>query len=32
MKPWLRMPGHPSPEEVFERVRKKIPAISLATV
>ncbi|HLH06622.1 MAG TPA: Fur family transcriptional regulator [Terriglobales bacterium] len=26
------MPGHPSPEEVFERVRKKVPAISLATV
>ena len=28
----MAMPGHPSPEEVFERVRKKIPAISLATV
>lgn len=26
------MPGHPSPEEVYLRVRKKIPAISLATV
>ncbi len=26
------MPGHPSPEEVFARVRKRIPAISLATV
>lgn len=26
------LPGHPSPEEVFEKVRKKIPAISLATV
>ena len=26
------MPGHPSPEEVYERVRRKIPAISLATV
>ncbi len=24
--------GHPSPEEVFERVRKQIPSISLATV
>lgn len=24
--------GHPSPEEVFERVRKLIPSISLATV
>jgi len=24
--------GHPSPEEVFERVRKHIPSISLATV
>lgn len=28
----IAMPGHPSPEEVFDRVRKKIPAISLATV
>src|SRR5512140_643626 len=28
----ISMPGHPSPEEVFDRVRKKIPAISLATV
>jgi Fe2+ or Zn2+ uptake regulation protein len=28
----MAMPGHPSPEEVFERVRKKVPAISLATV
>ena len=26
------MPGHPSPEEVFVRVRKRVPAISLATV
>jgi Fur family transcriptional regulator, peroxide stress response regulator len=26
------MPGHPSPEEVFARVRELIPAISLATV
>src|SRR5881275_2328463 len=26
------MPGHPSPEEVFARVRKRVPAISLATV
>jgi Fur family transcriptional regulator, peroxide stress response regulator len=26
------MTGHPSPEEVYARVRKKIPAISLATV
>jgi Fur family peroxide stress response transcriptional regulator len=26
------MPGHPSPEEVFDRVRKKLPSISLATV
>ncbi len=26
------MPGHPSPEEVYARVRKRIPAISLATV
>jgi Fur family peroxide stress response transcriptional regulator len=26
------MHGHPSPEEVYAKVRKKIPAISLATV
>lgn len=26
------MPGHPSPEEVYAKVRKYIPAISLATV
>src|SRR5450756_1536990 len=26
------MPGHPSPEEVYVRVKKRIPAISLATV
>lgn len=26
------MAGHPSPEEVFARVKKRIPAISLATV
>lgn len=26
------MPGHPSPEEVYERVRRKVPAMSLATV
>jgi len=26
------MSGHPSPEDVYLRVRKKIPAISLATV
>lgn len=26
------MPGHPSPEEVFSRVKRRIPAISLATV
>ncbi len=24
--------GHPSPEEIFDRVRKQIPSISLATV
>jgi len=28
----LAMDGHPSPEEVYARVRRKIPAISLATV
>jgi len=26
------MPGHPSPEEVFVRVKELVPAISLATV
>jgi Fur family peroxide stress response transcriptional regulator len=26
------IPGHPSPEEVYERVREHIPSISLATV
>ncbi len=26
------MPGHPSPEEVYARVRRRVPAISLATV
>ncbi|MGA7158675.1 MAG: transcriptional repressor [Acidobacteriaceae bacterium] len=26
------MPGHPSPEEVYARLKKFIPAISLATV
>jgi Fur family transcriptional regulator, peroxide stress response regulator len=26
------MSGHPSPEEVYARVKKKIPSISLATV
>jgi Fur family peroxide stress response transcriptional regulator len=26
------MEGHPSPEEVFDRVKEKVPAISLATV
>jgi Fe2+ or Zn2+ uptake regulation protein len=26
------MHGHPSPEEVYERVKPKVPAISLATV
>ena len=26
------MSGHPNPEEVYARVRKRIPAISLATV
>jgi Fur family peroxide stress response transcriptional regulator len=28
----LSMPGHPSPEEVYAKVRERIPAISLATV
>lgn len=26
------IPGHPSPEEVYERVQARIPSISLATV
>jgi Fur family transcriptional regulator, peroxide stress response regulator len=26
------MPGHPSPEEVYARMKKRIPSISLATV
>lgn len=26
------MHGHPSPEEVYERAKKKIPSVSLATV
>ena len=26
------MHGHPSPEEVYAKVKKKVPAISLATV
>lgn len=26
------MPGHPSPEDVYARVKKQIPSISLATV
>jgi Fur family peroxide stress response transcriptional regulator len=28
----IAMPGHPSPEEVYTKVRKRIPSISLATV
>lgn len=28
----MSLPGHPSPEDIYERARKKIPAISLATV
>lgn len=28
----IAMPGHPSPEEVYDRVKKRIPSISLATV
>lgn len=27
-----KMPGHPSPEEVYSRVKKRIPSVSLATV
>jgi len=26
------MPGHPSPEEVYARVKRRVPAVSLATV
>jgi Fur family peroxide stress response transcriptional regulator len=28
----IAMPGHPSPEEVYAKARKRIPSISLATV
>lgn len=28
----MRTHGHPSPEEIYEQVRKQIPTISLATV
>jgi Fur family peroxide stress response transcriptional regulator len=28
----MAMPGHPSPETIYDKVRKKIPSISLATV
>jgi Fur family peroxide stress response transcriptional regulator len=28
----IAMPGHPSPEEVYAKVRRRIPSISLATV
>jgi Fur family transcriptional regulator, peroxide stress response regulator len=28
----LSLPGHPSPEVIFEKVREQIPSISLATV
>jgi Fur family peroxide stress response transcriptional regulator len=28
----MAMPGHPSPEEVYAKVRRRIPSISLATV
>jgi Fur family peroxide stress response transcriptional regulator len=28
----ITMPGHPSPEEVYAKVRRRIPSISLATV
>src|SRR5450755_4330922 len=28
----LSLPGHPSPEDIYDRARTKIPSISLATV
>jgi len=28
----MSLPGHPSPEDIYDRARKKIPSISLATV
>jgi Fur family peroxide stress response transcriptional regulator len=28
----MAMPGHPSPEAIYDKVRKRIPSISLATV
>src|ERR1700757_4627347 len=28
----MSLPGHPSPEQIYGKVRRKIPSISLATV
>lgn len=28
----MQTPGHPSPEEIYERVHRRVPAMSLATV
>src|SRR5208282_4134182 len=28
----MSLPGHPSPEDIYGRVRQKVPSISLATV
>lgn len=28
----MSLPGHPNPEDIYARVRKKVPSISLATV
>jgi len=28
----MSLPGHPSPEDIYDRARKKVPSISLATV
>jgi len=28
----VSLPGHPNPEDIYARVRKKVPSISLATV
>jgi len=28
----MSLPGHPSPEDIYEKARKSIPSISLATV
>jgi Fur family transcriptional regulator, peroxide stress response regulator len=31
-KALMALPGHPNPEEVYEKVRRQVPSMSLATV